>query len=566
MMTDPLHSRAWPPGLPWTIAWPTGTLFDNLAATAARHGRRTALVYHGAETSYSDLMAQVERLAGALRHRLGVAQGDRVLLYMQNSPQFVAGYYAILRADAVVVPVNPMSQRAELEHIARDTGARVVLAGQELLPVACALVGEGLLDHIVAATYAEAAAPGRDIPLPGPLDTQDAADATGPGVIRWSQALADAPDPGPHRARANDLAVIPYSSGTTGAPKGCMHSHFTVNVTAWGGVVWNPATEADVNLASLPLFHVTGMQACMNGPILIGSATVLMTRWNRDTAAELIRRHRVTRWRSISTMAIDLVNAPETTRYDLSSLRAIGGGGAAMPEAIARKLHDLTGLDYVEGYGLSETMAATHINPPQAARRQCLGIPVFDVDSRVIDPETLRELPQGETGEIVTAGPQVFLGYWNRPEETARAFITLGGRQFFRTGDLGYIDPEGYFYMVDRVKRMINASGFKVWPAEVEALMHRHPDIAEVCVIATPDPRRGEAVKAVIVPRTGSTLTAAAVTDWCRAEMAAYKCPTAVAFVDSLPKSGSGKVLWRSLAEQEKVAAAGADAAGDRSR
>lgn len=554
-MMNTRQNRLWPPGVPERLDWPRGTLFDNLAKSAAAHGDRPALIYHGAVMTYAQLLAQVEALAGHLQQALGVGRGDRVLLYMQNSPQFIVGYYAILRADAVVVPVNPMSRSAELTHIVTDTDARVILAGQELLPFATPEIDAGRVDHIIAATYAEAAAPDRDIPLPDPLDQMRSDAIDGPGLIRWADALASGHRPGPAQASADDLAVIPYSSGTTGQPKGCMHSHFTVNVTAWGGLAWSPSETEDVSLASLPLFHVTGMQACMNGPLIIGSAIVLMTRWNRDIAAELIRRHRVTRWRSISTMAIDLVNSPRLAEYDLSSLLAIGGGGAAMPEAIAKKLHDLTGLDYLEGYGLSETMAGTHINPSHAPRRQCLGIPVFDVDSRIVNPETLEELPQGETGEIVTHAPQVFLGYWRRPEETRAVFFERDGKQFFRTGDLGYIDPDGYFYMVDRVKRMINAAGFKVWPAEVEALMHHHPDIAEVCVIGAPDQRRGETVKAVIVPRTGADLSAAAVIDWCRAQMAAYKCPTLVEFTDSLPKSGSGKVLWRELAEREKAGA-----------
>ncbi|MCM2562534.1 long-chain-fatty-acid--CoA ligase [Lutimaribacter sp. EGI FJ00015] len=555
-MMNRLHMQVWPDGVPETVTWPQGTLYDNLSNTAAKHGNRPALIYHGATLTYAQLDEQVQALAGYLQQKLEVDRGDRVLLYMQNSPQFVIGYYAILRADAVVVPINPMSRHAELEHLARDTGASVALAGQELLQHIAPIVDEGLISHVIAATYPDYAAPGRDIPLPGDLEALDAQEATGPGVIRWAAALESGARPAPHRAGADDLAVIPYSSGTTGQPKGCMHSHFTVNVTAWGGVAWNLSDETDVSLAVLPLFHVTGMQACMNGPIIVGGAIVLMTRWNRDVAATLIARHRVTRWRSISTMAIDLVNSPGAGQYDLSSLTAIGGGGAAMPEAVAKKLHDLTGLDYIEGYGLSETMAASHINPVTAPRRQCLGIPVFDVDSRVVNPDTLEELPQGEVGEIVTHGPQVFLGYWQRPDETERSFFELDGKRFFRTGDLGYIDPQGYFYMVDRVKRMINASGFKVWPAEVEALMHHHPDIAEACIIGTHDPRRGETVKAVVVPQDTARdrLTEQGVIDWCRSEMAAYKCPTMVEFTDALPKSGSGKVLWRELQERESRA------------
>jgi fatty-acyl-CoA synthase len=229
-----------------------------------------------------------------------------------------------------------------------------------------------------------------------------------------------------------------------------------------------------------------------------------------------------------------------------------------MPEAVAAKLKAITGLDYIEGYGLSETMAATHINPVHAPKRQCLGVPVFDVDCRILSVADGSELGPNAVGEIVSHGPQVFMGYWNNPQATAEAFIQIDGKPFFRTGDLGYYDDQGYFFMVDRVKRMINAAGFKVWPAEVEALMHAHPDIAEVCVIASPDPRRGETVKACIVPHPSARdhLTEAQVIDWCKSHMAAYKCPTQVAFMDSLPKSGAGKVLWRALTEAEFAAQA----------
>ena len=547
------HFAVWPEAMPKTLDLPEQTLCANLEHSAARFGDRPALIFHGRSLSYADLLEAVARLAGWLQPAAGVRRGDRVLLYMQNSPQFVIGYYAILRADAVVVPVNPMSRHAELEHLARDTGAQVMLAGQEGLEHAAPLVASGLLSHIVAATYAEAADPAHDIPLPDPLAGQSAADISGPGVTVWAEALAANLRPAPALAQPDDLAVIPYSSGTTGQPKGCMHSHHTVNVTAIGGVLWNPIDETAVHLATLPFFHVTGMQAVMNGPLYAGGSIVILIRWNRTYAAELIRRYRVTRWRSISTMAIDLVNDPDAAGHDLSSLEALGGGGAAMPEAIADRLKALTGLEYVEGYGLSETMAATHINPVHAPRRQCLGIPVFDVDSRILSVTDGAELGPNEVGEIVSHGPQVFLGYWNNPQATAEAFVEIEGKRFFRTGDLGYYDAQGYFYMVDRVKRMINASGFKVWPAEVEALMHRHPDIAEVCVIAAPDQRRGETVKACIVPKPAARdrLTEQGVIGWCKSEMAAYKCPTQVAFMDSLPKSGTGKVLWRVLTERE---------------
>ena len=221
-----------------------------------------------------------------------------------------------------------------------------------------------------------------------------------------------------------------------------------------------------------------------------------------------------------------------------------------MPEAICAKLKALTGLDYVEGYGMSETMAATHINPPQRPKAQCLGIPVFDVDARVVDPLTLAPVAPGESGEILIHGPQLMLGYWRQPEATQQAFVEIEGKRFLRTGDLGRIDGDGYFFMTDRLKRMINVSGFKVWPAEVEALMYHHPAIQEACVIGVPDERRGETVKALVVLKPGAIASAQAIIDWAHAHMAAYKSPRLVEFVAALPKSGSGKVMWRALQEQ----------------
>jgi fatty-acyl-CoA synthase len=278
-----------------------------------------------------------------------------------------------------------------------------------------------------------------------------------------------------------------------------------------------------------------------------------MSRWDRHCAGLLIERVKVTNWSAITTMLVDFLSNPELKKYDLSSLKVLGGGGAAMPEALARKLEETFGLVYVEGYGLSETMAPTHINPPQRAKRQCGGIPIFNTDARVIDVETLAEKGPHEVGEIIAHGPQIFQGYWKQPEATRQAFIEHDGKLFFRTGDLGYYDEEGYFFITDRLKRMINASGFKVWPAEIEAMLYAHPDIQEACVIGTPDGYRGESVKAVIVLKAGARekVKPADICEWARAHMAAFKVPRVVEFVEQLPKTATGKILWRQLQEKE---------------
>ncbi len=261
----------------------------------------------------------------------------------------------------------------------------------------------------------------------------------------------------------------------------------------------------------------------------------------------------MTSWTNIPTRVIDLLASPNFASYDLSSLMYIGGGGAAMPQAIAQRLLEQYGLKYLEGYGLTETAAPSHANPYENPKQQCLGIPYMSTDSRVVDPDTLKELPMGESGEIITHGPEVFQGYWKRPDATAAAFVEFEGKRFFRTGDMGRVDEDGYFFMTDRLKRMINASGFKVWPAEVELLMFRNPAIQEACIISMKDAYRGESVKAVVVLRpTHKDTTEQDIIDWCRENMAVYKIPRKVQFVDSLPKSGSGKVMWRFLQEAEE--------------
>jgi len=371
-------------------------------------------------------------------------------------------------------------------------------------------------------------------------------------VHGWADALTCQDAPPAHAVGRDDLAVLPYTSGTTGLPKGCMHLHRSINHNAVAGAAWANGTSESVVLAVVPMFHITGMVSVLHTSIYLGATVVVMPRWDRELAGRLISHYQVTTWTNIPTMVIDLLGSPNFASFDLSSLKYIGGGGAAMPQAVAQRLLEQYGLRFCEGYGLTETAAPSHSNPVDAPKQQCLGIPFMSTDARVVDPETQRELSQGEQGEIVVHGPEVFEGYWQRPDATAQAFFELDGKRFFRTGDLGRVDEDGYFFITDRLKRMINASGFKVWPAEVEALMFRHPAVQEACVIGTTDAYRGESVKAVVVLRTGHEHTTEQdILDWCRANMAVYKAPRSVEFVPALPKSGSGKVMWRLLQEKE---------------
>lgn len=564
----PRHDAVWPARLPMRLKAPATSLWSNVAINAQRYPDKTALVFLGRQWSYSALLHACEQLAGHL-YQLGVRKGDRVLLSMQNCPQLVIAHFAILRLDAVVVPVNPMNKAQELQHYITDPDVKVALTTADLAPelaqASQALPQGQQLDHMVVTQFTDvlgvAAPEAAEMPkawqdwlwprreLPSMASTR---------VHAWADWMAQ-----PHgqrlpevQAGSDDLAVLPYTSGTTGLPKGCMHTHGSIMHNTVASGIWGSGTSENVTLCVVPMFHITGMVSVMHASLFLGATLVLMPRWDRDVAGHLISKWKVTHWTNIPTMVIDLLGSPHLERYDLSSLVYIGGGGAAMPEAVAQRLFEQFGLRYVEGYGLTETAAPSHTNPPDAPKRQCLGIPFMSVESLVVDPQTLQEMPVGEAGEIVTCGPQVFKGYWKRPDATAQAFFDRDGKRFFRTGDMGRMDEEGYFFMTDRLKRMINASGFKVWPAEVEALMFRHPAIQEACIIATRDAYRGESVKAVVVLRESHKGQVAEqdIIDWCRENMAVYKIPRSVQFVDSLPKSGSGKVMWRALQEAEMAA------------
>jgi fatty-acyl-CoA synthase len=549
------HYPHWPPGVPKTLAIPRTSLFYNLEVSARRYPDKAAILYYGAPVSYERLEREAGALAGFLQRRCGVGRGDRVLLYAQNCPQFIIGYYAILRADAVVVPVNPMNKSAELAHYIEDADARVIIATAELYREIEPYLGK-TLEHCLLATYSDYLGK-TDLKVPEVV-LAPRHDPARKEVVPWMECISGKETPKPHTAGPDDLAVLPYTSGTTGRPKGCMLTHRNLLATSTGGCAWVQTSSEAVVLGVLPMFHLTGMQSNMNIPIQLGGTTVLMTRWDRDTAAELIQRHRVTGVTGITTMIVDFLANPNFAKYDLSSIVRLGGGGAAMPEALAAKIEKTLGIAFVEGYGLTETAAPTHANPPQRPKRQCGGIPYFDTDARVIEVETHRECGPNQVGEIVVNGPQVFGGYWKQEKETAEAFMAHDGKRFFRTGDLGYYDEEGYFFITDRLKRMINCSGFKVWPAEVEAMLYGHPDIQEACVIAAKDPHRGETVKAVVVlkPASRGKVEPETIVAWARDNMAAFKAPRIVQFAEALPKTATGKIFWRQLQEEENRKAA----------
>ena len=560
---QPAHYRFWPSRLPRQITVPQTSLWDNLETSARRYPDKAALVFFGRRTTYGQLRTHAERFAAFLG-ALGVQKGDRVVLNMQNCPQLVIAHFGILRANAVVVPVNPMNRAEELKHYITDPDAKVAITtsdlAQELTQASDALPPDARLRHLIVTHFTDGFDPQQgDDPPPAAwadwlLTRHPLPDLQGGQVHTWSEAMQCNAAVPVLDVGSNDLAVLPYTSGTTGLPKGCMHLHSSIMHNALASAMWGNGSMQNVTLMVVPMFHITGMVSLMHTNISCAATMILMPRWDRELAGALISQWKVTHWTNIPTMVIDLMASPSFEKFDLSSLVYIGGGGAAMPKAIAQRLWEQLGLRYCEGYGLTETAAPSHSNPPDAPKQQCLGIPFMGVSARVVDPETLKTMPVGEQGEIIMSGPQIFQGYWKRPKATAEVFVEIEGQRFFRSGDLGHMDEDGYFFLTDRLKRMINASGFKVWPAEVEALMFAHPAIQEACIIATHDSYRGESVKAVVVLRQShkETVTEQDIIAWCRDHMAVYKIPRSVQFVDTLPKSGAGKVMWRLLQDNER--------------
>ncbi len=543
----------WPPNYPKDVPLTEHTVYHNLERSVAQCADSHAVVFYESCVTYRELYDQVCRLAGWMSHQAGIKKGDRVGIFSQNCPQYVIAYYAALRIGAVVVPINPMYVAEELDFIVENSGLKLLCAAQELhqafLPQLAKykinVVGIQYRDYITAQTA---------LVIPDFITEQTPASelVDEVGFTSWQHALNSGFTCPEETTGLDELVMLPYTSGSTGNPKGCRHSNISVQHGLVSVYDWFKIEKGDVFLAVAPMFHVVGLQAGLNSAIAKGGTLVILPRWDRKVAAHAIHNFRVTVWPTVPTMVMDLINLPEFESYDVSSLRVMFGGGSSMPEAVADKLYALSGVTFMEGYGMTETCCPATANPPQAPRKGCAGIPVFNTSIRIVDHETLALQPEGEIGEILIHGPQVMQGYWQDDNANAESFVELDGQRYLRTGDLGYVDECGYIYIVDRIKRMINASGYKVWPTQIEAVLHKHPEVEEVCVISTNDPRRGETVKALIVKRPSQEpFDPNSIIDWSRQHLAAYKIPRVIELVNSLPKSASGKVLWRELQDQE---------------
>lgn len=543
------QSPLWPQDLPAEVEVSGEHLAAGLLRSARAYPDHAALHFYGKTTSYAQLAAEVEACAAWLVAK-GLQAGDRVVIDLQNAPQFVIGFYGILRAGGVVVPVNPMNTAEELGWIVADSGARMVLAGEDLLERFAPLVAVGALDCILAVHYADRLAADVSDALPQVLSAPRREDL--PAIATdFEAAIAQGRSlPLPQMPQGGDsLALLPYTSGTTGRPKACITTHRATSFVADAQRLWYRSTPDSVLTCFMPLFHVAGMVAAMAHAITTGAALVLLTRWDADAVPALLRRHKVTWWSAAPTMIVDVLGSQNFTDDCFASVKVLTGGGASLPAAVAERLHARWGLRFCEGYGLTETISATHINALDHPKDQCLGLPIQNTHSILVDPDTLVPVPQGALGEVLISGPQIMQGYWNQPAASAETLVERDGRIWLRSGDLGYVDEQGCFFIVDRIKRMINVSGYKVWPAECEMLLYRHPAVHEVAVISAPHPRSGEMVRAVIAlkPDYRGKVEAAEIIEFARGLMAAYKVPKDVEFRDALPRSGTRKIDWRSL-------------------
>jgi acyl-CoA synthetase (AMP-forming)/AMP-acid ligase II len=531
------------------IRLPEETLPVVLEHQARRVPDRAAIVFYGREVTFAELHDSVCRFAGWLQSR-GIRPGDRVAIFLENCPQFAIAYYGALRAGAIVVCLNPMHKAVELQHEFEDSGARILVTSDQLYPVVDPIRAQTPLEAVVVTAYRDFLPLEPTLPPPASfLDPAVHHPRTEPflPIVRTAPSLAE-----PVRRSLSDTALLQYTSGTTGTAKAAEITHRNLVANCEIQFVYVGGADDEVALGVLPWFHITGMECQMNAMAFRGATLITIGRFDLVTVLRAIERYRCTLTTLIATVNVAIVNFPKTREFDLSSLRRCFSGGAPVPPEVARRWEAITGHKLIEGYGLSETTAPTHVNPPDRPKYGTVGLPLPLTDVRIVkldDPGT--EVPPGERGEIAVRGPQVMKGYWRRPEATAAAFHD----GYFLTGDIGVVDEEGYFSIVERKKDMLKVSGFSVFPAEVEAILYRHPAVAEAGVVGVPDPYRGEDPVAFVVlkPDAKGKVREEEIAEWCRAEMAVYKAPRQVRFIDTLPKTASGKILKRLLRDQARA-------------
>lgn len=499
-------------------------IFDGLERSKVYFPEKEALWSKGTGMSYLELHQTAGRLSAALMERFCLAPGDRVAIFLPNIPEFVLSYYAVVRAGAIAVSLNVMLKRDEVAFILNDSGAKILFTAASLLDQVPERSALPTLEGVVCAGAAQE-----------------------PGVVKFADLVASAPSTIPPKANLDPEAeaAILYTSGTTGKPKGVLLTHGNLMSNVYATDHHTRMSPEDRLICYLPLFHCFGQNFIMNAAFNAGATLILHERFVPDEIQDSLRSNRISMFFGVPAVYVRLLAAPDLENY-LGSVRYFFSAAAAMPVEIARRWRQRFGHPIYEGYGLTETSPFASYNHDFSYREGSVGTPIENVEMRILD-ENGRELQPGETGEIAIKGPNVMKGYYRRAEETAEVLR----EGWFLTGDIGRMDDDGYFYLVDRAKDMVNVSGFKIWPREVEEVLMQHPALSEVAVVGVPDRVSGEAVKAFAVLKENAKAAEQELIEFCRARIAVYKAPRQVEFIGALPKNPSGKILKRELRARE---------------
>jgi len=554
-------------GVPASIDYPALPVDQLLNRAAGKHPDHTAIIFGArvgsrlmdAKLTYRHIQDAVNRFASSLQH-MGVKKGDRVAIMAPSCPQFVIAAYAAWRIGAIVVCCNPLYVEREVEHLVRDSGAETMVVLSSLYSRVKSVRPRTGLKRVIVTNIKEyfPALLKFLFGLSKEKKEGHRVDISRDSDTFWFQEILrkGSAQPNPVAMDPQEVAVLIYTGGTTGGPKGAQLTHFNLVSNATANNVWAKSREAqDILISVMPFFHSYGLTVGMNTPIA-NSLTAIIIPNPRDLRHVLmaIEKHRATFYPGVPTMVVGMNNFPDIKKYDLSSLRfAVSAAAPLAPETQVR-FEQITGCKILEAYGLTETSPVATMAPLGRIKDNSVGVPMPDTEVKIVDVDTgTKEMPTGETGEIIIKGPQIMKGYWNLPEETAKALrVGPDGRPgWFYSADIGFMDEEGYVHIVDRKKDMIIAGAYNIYPTEVEAVLFEHPKVKEAAVIGLPDEKRGETVKAFVVLKDGQSATAEEIIAFCRERMAAYKAPRIVEFKTDLPKSLIGKVLRRVLREEE---------------
>ena len=549
-------------GVPHEIELPTGSLFDLLEASVSEYGDNIALEFFGATTTYAELGEQVLRAAEGLR-LLGVQKGDTVALVLPNCPQHVVAFYAVLRLGAIVVEHNPLYTPRELRHQFEDHGAKVAIVWNNVVETVQSFPADVAVQSIVSIDITRAMPFGTRallrLPIAKARESRTALTTAVRGTVPWP-TLLDHPTVDGHifRPTAADVALIQYTSGTTGSPRGAILTHLNLATNAAQARSWVPSVNRGTSVvyAVLPMFHAYGLTLCLAFAMSMGSRLVLFPKFDPDLVLKVLKKHPATFLPAVPPIYQRLTAAADEAGVSLKGIEIAISGAMPLSTSVVEPWEKRTGGYLVEGYGLSETSPVLIANPVGPSRRSgSVGLPLPNTEARVVDPENPTvDRAAGDEGELIVRGPQVFSGYWNKAEETAQVFVPAAegddGGPWFRTGDIVTIDADGFVKIVDRIKELIITGGFNVAPSEVEDALRSHPSVADVAVVGLPSDHSGEEVVAAVVLAPGAELDEQALRDFVRPSLAAYKVPKRVVAVDELPKSLIGKVIRREVRDR----------------